>query len=132
MSSVGHVFVEYDDLSALNRAYARDERQHRGFADPVRADHANHLARRNLDGNVVEGNSRPVAMRDALQTRDDGRRHCGSLTCRSLGQAVAVLVRTMPRPRMPVFTLRLYCFNTSAFNWSLTRNISFSRSSWVS
>src|SRR5262249_20910043 len=58
--------------------------------------------------------------------------HCGSLTSRSSGHAVAVLVRTIPSPRTPVFTFRLYSLRTFASTRSLTRNISFSRSSAIS
>ena len=74
----------------------------------------------------------PYRCETASSRATTGARHCGSLTCRSSGHAVAAFVRTMPSPRTPVFTRRLYCLRTSASNWSLTRNISFSRSSWVS
>src|SRR5215472_17981518 len=129
---LGYVAVEDADLPALHRAHAGNEREHGRFADAVRPDHANHFARRNFDRDIVEGDRRPVPVRNTVKPGDDGIGHCGSLTCKSSGHAVAVFVRMTPSPRTPVFTRRLYCFRTSASACSLTRNISFSRSSLVS
>src|SRR5262249_34283455 len=129
---LGYVAVEDADLPALHRAHAGNEREHGRFADAVRPDHANHFARRNFDRDIVEGDRRPVTVRNTVKSGDDGIGHCGSLTCKSSGHAVALFVHMTPSPRTPVFTRRLYCFRTSASTCSLTRNISFSRSSPVS
>ena len=60
---VGEVLVEDDDLAVLDLAHARDERQQSRLSDAVRPDHADHDARRNVDADVVERDSRPVGVR---------------------------------------------------------------------
>ena len=62
--------IEDDDLSALDRAHAGNERQQGRLADAVRADHADHLARRDLDGHIVERDRRPVTVRNSFKPSD--------------------------------------------------------------
>ena len=61
-------------------AHARNKRQQRGLADPVRPDHAHHDPRGNVDRDVIERDRRAVTVRDVRDAGDDGVGHCGSLT----------------------------------------------------
>src|SRR5262249_39404241 len=98
----------------------------------VGPDHSHHAIGRNIEGEVVERERLTVAVRYPLDPGDDGVRHWGSFTTSSSGHAILGSVRTKPRPRTPVFTNRWYLSKTFGSPWSLTRNISFCRSSAVS
>ena len=100
MARIGHVAAEHRDLSRLDRAGTRDQRQQARLADPVRADQPGHAARRDIDGNLVERTHLAVAQGHIPQA---GNRHgsppaildlsmylaahCGSLVCSSGGQS---------------------------------------------
>ena len=103
-----------------------------GFADAVGPDDAHHLARRNVNRDIVQRDRRAVSVRHSLDPSEDRARSLWQLDLQVFRPGGSPLVRTIPRPRTPVFTRRLYSLRTSASNCSLTRNISFSRSSWVS
>jgi hypothetical protein len=61
---VRQVAVEYDNLPTLDCAHAGNQRQQRRLADPVRSDHPHHLARWNIDRDIVERDRRPITVRD--------------------------------------------------------------------
>src|SRR6266481_540387 len=132
MRGIGHVSVEDRDFAGLDLAHPGDEAEQGGLADAVGPDHSHHAPGRDIEGEVVEGERLAVAVRYPLDPGDDGIRHWGSFTTSSSGQAILGSVRTKPRPRTPVFTCRWYLSKTLGSPWSLTRNISFCRSSGVS
>src|SRR6185437_6149820 len=68
---VGDGLVEDKNLAALNYLHPRDEPKQGGLANAVRPDHADHDARRNVDGDVSERNRCAVAVRYGLDP-DDG------------------------------------------------------------
>src|SRR5262249_31502178 len=103
MCGIRHVSVEHRDLAGLDLAHPRDEAEQGGLADAVGADHSHHAACRNIEGEVVERERLPVAVRYPLDPGDDGVRHWGSFTTSSSGHATLGSVRTKPRPRTPVF-----------------------------
>src|SRR5262245_7208395 len=129
---VGHVTVKHRDTALLNNAHARDQSQQRRLADTVRTDHSDHATGGDFNINVVERNRFPVVVGNMFDLGYDAIRHQGSFTARSSGHETAVSVRTKPMPRTPVLTSVWYLPSTFGSTWSLTRKISFSRSSVVS
>src|SRR5262249_53632759 len=132
MRAVRHVSVQRPDFAGLDLAHPGDEAEQGGLADAVGPDHSHHAPGRNIEGEVVEREPPPVAVRYPFDPGDNGVGHWGSFTTSSSGQAILGSVRTKPRPRTPVFTCRWYLSKTLGSPWSLTRNISFCRSSAVS
>jgi hypothetical protein len=115
---VGHITIKDLDMALLDNTHAPDQCEQSRLANTVRTDHADHATRGNVDRNIVERNACPVAMRNVLDFGDDAIGHwealvLGSFTARSLGQGVAVSVRTKPMPRNPVFTCVWYSPSTS-------------------
>src|SRR5262245_3882662 len=132
MRGIRHASVEHRDVAGLDLAHPGDEAEQGGLADAVGPDHSHHAPGGNIEGEVVEREPLTVAVRYPLDPGDDGVRHWGSFTTSSSGHAILGSVRTKPRPRTPVFTNRWYLSKTFGSPWSLTRNISFCRSSAVS
>ena len=99
MGAVGHVSVEHRDFAGLDLADAGDQREQRGLAHAVRADHPDHALGRNIEREVVERERLSVAVRYPLEPGDNGIGHCGSFTLSSSGQAILGSVRTKPSPR---------------------------------
>src|SRR5262249_6678920 len=132
MRNIGHVSVEHRDFAGLDLAHPGDEAEQGELADAVGPNHSHHAIGRNIEGEVVERERLTVAVRYPLDPGDNGVRHWGSFTTSSSGHAILGSVRTKPRPRTPVFTNRWYLSKTFGSPWSLTRNISFCRSSAVS
>src|SRR6476619_438179 len=129
---VGHVTIKHRDMALLNNANTCDQSQHCRLTDSVRTDHSNHTTGGDLNSNIVERNRFPIAMENVLYLGYDAIRHSGSFTTRSSGHGTLESVRTKPRPRTPVLTSVWYLPSTFGSTWSLTRKISFSRSSVVS
>ena len=132
MVLVRHVSVEHHDFAGLNLAHPGDEGEQSGLADAVGPDQSRHALGGNIEGEVVERERLSVAVRYALDPGDVALLIAGSFTASSAGQGIFGSVRTNPSPRTPVFTWRWYLLSTWGSAWSLTRNISFSRSSAVS
>src|SRR5262245_42800211 len=132
MRGIRHVSVQHRDVAGLDLAHPGDEAEQGGLADAVGPDHPHHAIGGNIEGEIVERESLTVAVRYPLDPGDDGIRHWGSFTTSSSGHAILGSARTKPRPRTPVFTNRWYLSKTFGSPWSLTRNISFCRSSAVS
>src|SRR5262247_1503260 len=132
MRGVCHVSVQHRDFAGLDLAHPGDEAEQGGLADAIGPDHSHHAAGGNIEGEVVEREPPPVAVRYPFDPGDNGIGHWGSFTTSSSGHAILGSVRTKPRPRTPVFTCRWYLSKTFGSPWSLTRNISFCRSSAVS
>src|SRR5262249_56221980 len=129
MRGIRHASVQHRDFAGLDLAHPGDEAEQGGLADAVGADHSHHAAGRNIEGEVVEREPPPVAVRYLFDPGDNGVRHWGSFTTSSSGHAILGSVRTKPRPRTPVFTNRWYLSKTFGSPSSLTPNISFSPSS---
>src|SRR5262249_14332312 len=132
MRGIRHVSVEHRDLAGLDLAHPGDEAEQGRLADAVGPDHSHHAIGRNFEGEVVERERLTVAVRYPLDPGDYAVSHCGSFTTSSLGHVSLGSWRTKPRPRTSVFTNRWYLSKTFGSPWSLTRNISFCRSSAVS
>src|SRR4029079_9747227 len=129
---VGHVTFKHRDMALLNNAHASDQSQQRRLTDSVRTDHSDHATGGDFHSNIVERNRFSVVVGNMLDLGYDAIRHQGSFTARSPGHETAVSVRTKPMPRTSVFTSAWYLPRTFGSTWSLTRKISFSRSSAVS
>src|SRR5215831_8839500 len=132
MRGIRDVSIENGHLAALDLADAGHKPEQRRFANAIRPDHPDHAMGGNIERDVVERDRFSVPVCYALDPSDDGVRHWGSFTTSSSGHAILGSVRTKPRPRTPVFTCRWYLSKTLGSPWSLTRNISFCRSSAVS
>src|SRR6516225_7451956 len=63
---IGHISPKDYNLSFLNNAHACDESKQCRLAGAVRADHADHPASRDVQGNIVERKRFPVAMGNAV------------------------------------------------------------------
>ena len=63
---VGDVAAEDDHFPLLDLLGAGDQRHERRLADAVRADDADHAARWNVEGNVVERHGFAIAVGDVL------------------------------------------------------------------
>jgi hypothetical protein len=63
---VGHISPEDYNLSFLNNPHACDEPKQCRLTGAVRADHSDHSASRDVQGNIVERKRFPVAMGNAL------------------------------------------------------------------
>src|SRR5271166_5751576 len=70
VSGIADVLVEDGDLAGLDDLHAGDEPEQRRLADAVRADHADHDSRRNVDRDAVERDRRPVPVRYGLDPCD--------------------------------------------------------------
>src|SRR5262249_23589796 len=112
MRAVPHVSVQHRDCAGLDLAHPGDEAEQGGLADAVGPDHSHHAIGRNIEGEVVERERPPVAVRYPLDSGDNGIGHWGSFTTSSSGQAILGPARTKPRPRTPVFTNRWYLSKT--------------------
>ena len=75
MGPVCKIAVEDDNLPGLDCAHAGNERQQGGLADPIGSDHPHHLARWNIDRDIVERDRRSIMVRDVLESGDDSVRH---------------------------------------------------------
>src|SRR5262249_33513103 len=89
-------------------------------------------AGRNIQADIIERERLFVAVRYALDLGDNGVGHSGIFTASSAGQGVLGSVRRNASPRTPVLTWRWNLSRTARSAWSLTRKISFWRSSSVS
>ena len=67
---VGNVAAKHFDPAALNRTGAGDEAKQARLADTVRADEANHDARRDIKAHVVERPDFTIGQADFRQLRD--------------------------------------------------------------
>ena len=63
---VGHVAAEHNDPALLDSANAGDETEQRGLAGAVRPDHSDHLAGRDIQGDIVKRKRPPITMGNAL------------------------------------------------------------------
>src|SRR5262249_62269716 len=106
MALIRHISVEDGNVAALDLAHPGDKGEQSRFADAVGANQPPHALSRNIEREVVERERLSVAVGDPLDPGDNGVGHCGSFTARSSGQRILGSVRTKPRPRTPVFTLR--------------------------
>src|SRR5215471_8819694 len=131
MLGIAHVAIQGKDLTFLDPAHTRNQPEQGRFADAVRPDQPDHAASRYFEGQIIERDSPAVPVRHAPHPRGN-RRHHGSFTANLSGQAASRLVRTYPMPRIPVLSCFSYRLRSAASPDSLTRNISFSRSSGVS
>src|SRR5262249_3841861 len=106
MRGIRHVSVQHRDFAGFDLAHPGDESEQGGLADTIGADPSHHAIGMNIEGEVVERERPPVAVRYPLDPGDDSVRHWGSFTTSSSGHAILGSVRTKPRPRTPVFTNR--------------------------
>src|SRR5262249_27853415 len=132
MRGIRHVAVQHRDFAGLDLAHPGDEAEQGGLADAVGPDHPHHAAGGNIEGEVVEREPPPVAVRYPFDPGDNGVGHWGSFTTSSSGHAILRSLRTKPRPRTPVSPCRWYLSKAFGSRLSLTRISSFCRSSSVS
>src|SRR6185312_16437244 len=123
IAAIRDVLVEDENLPLLDSSHPGDQREQGGFADPIRPDHADHDARRNVDADVVEGDRRAVPVRYVLDPRDllDGHLVSGVLAPAALSSgvldsgAVAGAAEALSGGGFGSLTWRIWGHSTPAF-----------------
>ena len=134
MARIGHVAAQNFHPAVLDALGAGDEAQQRRLADAVRADHSDDAVRRNIERDRVEGNDAAISVADAFEADNRGDRggHVYGFPWRRSGQAVLASNLTYAMPGNPVRTASAWARERSGSMRTLMRNISLSRSVWVS
>jgi len=72
---VCHIAAEHNDPAFVDYANAGDETEQRGLAGGVRPDRSDHLAGRDIQGDIVKRKRLPITMGNALDLGDDVIHH---------------------------------------------------------
>src|SRR5579862_434255 len=134
MRSVRHVAIKNANEAGLNPAGTGNNAEQRRFADAVGSDQTDHAAGGEFETDRVERRGTRITLRDVVQPRDRPDRgvHCGGSLCSEAGHAAAESVLTYATPGSPLRTDSARWRRRSGSICTRMRNISLSRSLWVS